>query len=72
MNNSVEYKFPTQPQAYRFLNTVKHFDAEQLVAKYGQTNHHVKVSYRIKTAGFDATLGELDDLAEQMEGTEVY
>tara|TARA_B100000780_G_scaffold279112_1_gene255669 strand:+ start:121 stop:249 length:129 start_codon:yes stop_codon:yes gene_type:complete len=42
-----------------------------LVAKYGQTNHHVKVSYRIKKEGFDATLGELDDLASQMEGKEV-
>ncbi|GGF55926.1 hypothetical protein [Alteromonas lipolytica] len=71
MRNSVEYVFPSQPLAYRFLNTVRHFDAEQLVVKYGQTNLHVKVSYRIKTDGFDATLGELDDLARQMEGCEV-
>ena len=71
MKNSVEYKFPSQPLAYRFLNTVKHFDAEQLVVKYGQTNHHVKVSYLIKTECFDSTLGELDDLASQMDGEEV-
>ncbi|WP_296044381.1 hypothetical protein [uncultured Alteromonas sp.] len=71
MKNSVEYQFPSQPLAYRFLNTVKHFDADQLVVRYGKSNHHVKVSYRIKTEGFDSTLGELDDLARQMEGSEV-
>lgn len=71
MRNSIEYVFPTQPLAYRFLNTVKHFDADELVVKYGQSNHHVKVAYRVKTEGFDSTLGELDDLATRMEGTEV-
>lgn len=71
MRNTIEYKFPSQPLAYRFLNTVKHFDAEQLVVKYGQTNRHVKVSYRIETEGFDSTLGELDEVARQMEGEEV-
>ncbi|MDC8830881.1 hypothetical protein [Alteromonas gilva] len=71
MRNAIEYVFPNQPLAYRFLNTVKHFDAEKLVVKYGQTNHHVKVSYEIKTAGFDTTLGQLDDLADQMDGSEI-
>ena len=71
MKNVIEYQFPTQPQAYRFLNSAKHFDADALVVKYGQTNHHVKVSYKVKTEGFDSTLGELDELAAQMEGVEV-
>lgn len=71
MVNVVEYVFPSQPLAYRFLNTVKYFEADKLKVKYGQSNLHVTVSYGLRTGGFDSTLSELDELASQMEGVEV-
>ena len=33
MENSVEFQFETEMSAYRFLNTVKHIDAEGLRVK---------------------------------------
>ena len=33
----VEFAFETEPNAYRFLNTVKHFDAKELVVKRGRS-----------------------------------
>jgi hypothetical protein len=71
MINNIEYIFPNQPVAYRFLNTVSHWDIDGLRVKYGASNLHVKVTYRPKTQGFDDTLGKLDDLAGQMDGHEV-
>lgn len=71
MQNAIEYAFESQPQAYRFLNTAKHLQADNLKVKYGQSNLHVKVSYRIKTGGFDTMLAQLDELALEMGGSEV-
>ena len=39
MENSVEFQFETEMSAYRFLNTVKHIDAEGLRVKFGRTDH---------------------------------
>lgn len=72
MFNSVEYVFLTQPQAYRFLNTASHLEAEQLSVKYGRDNYHVRVRYKIREDGFDDMLARLDDLASEMEGEEVH
>lgn len=71
MTNQLEYVFETEPDAYRFLNTVKHFDAEKLVVKYGRSSFHVKVEYSYKSGEFDSTSSELDDLAASMSGQEV-
>ena len=71
MQNAIEYVFDTQPQAYRFLNTAKHLQADNLKVKYGQSNFHVRVSYRIKTGEFDTMLAQLDDLASELGGREI-
>ncbi|GMM69320.1 MAG: hypothetical protein VXZ36_10910 [Pseudomonadota bacterium] len=71
MENHVEYQFETEMSAYRFLNTVKHIDAEGLRVKFGRSDHHVSVKYRYVLGEFDATLSTLDDLALELGGQEV-
>ncbi|WP_394224335.1 hypothetical protein [Alteromonas gracilis] len=71
MENSVEFQFETEMSAYRFLNTVKHFDAEGLSVKFGRSDHHVSVKYRYVVGEFDSTLSNLDDLARELGGEEV-
>ena len=71
MQIQVEYKFPTEPLAYRFLNTASYFEAEQLKVRRGKNARHVQVSYRYSQSGFDDTASRLDDLARDMEGEEV-
>nr|WP_269468652.1 hypothetical protein [Alteromonas sp. ASW11-130] len=67
----MQYKFPSEQLAYRFLNTVSHFDAEELTVKFGQSDHHVRVNYRYRQGTFDNLASQLDDLAANMEGEEV-
>ncbi|AEA98457.1 hypothetical protein [Alteromonas mediterranea] len=71
MENAVEYHFETEMSAYRFLNTVKHIDAEGLKVKFGRSDHHVSVKYRYVVGVFDSTLSTLDDLARELGGEEV-
>lgn len=71
MENQIEYVFAKETQAYKFLNTVKHFDAHALKVKFGRTDSHVFVSYRVATGEFDEMLSELDDLARDLGGEEV-
>ncbi|MEC9479858.1 MAG: hypothetical protein VX445_06440 [Pseudomonadota bacterium] len=71
MENSVAFQFETDMSAYRFLNTVKHIDAEGLRVKFGRTDHHVSVKYRYGVGEFDSTLSTLDDLAHELGGEEV-
>ena len=71
MENSVEFRFESEMAAYRFLNTVKHLDAEALKVKFGRSDHHVSVKYRYVLGAFDSTLATLDDLARDLEGEEV-
>lgn len=70
MQTDIEYAFPSEAVAYRFLNTVRHFDAEALRVTLGRNDHHVKVAYRPARDDFDATLSELDDLARELGGEE--
>ena len=71
MENSVEFQFETEMSAYRFLNTVKHFDADSLRVKFGRSDHHVSVKYRYVVGEFDSMLSNLDDLARELGGEEV-
>jgi len=71
MENSIEYLFESEMAAYRFLNTVKHIDAEGLKVKFGRSDHHVSVSYRYVVGEFDSTLSTLDDIARELGGEEV-
>ncbi len=71
MNVDLQFEFPTEQLAYRFLNTVTHFDAEDLTVKFGKSDHHVRVSYRYREGQFDTIASQLDDLAARMDGTEV-
>ena len=71
MISQIEYEFQTEPSAYRFLNTVSHWDIQGLGVKFGRSSYHVRISYRVQRQGFDNTLSELDDLASNENGTEV-
>ncbi|QJR82451.1 hypothetical protein CA267_017670 [Alteromonas pelagimontana] len=66
-----QYRFASEKMAYRFLNTASHFNAEQLIVKYGRNNRHVLVKYQYAEGTFDSTASELDDLARELEGEEV-
>lgn len=71
MENTVEFEFESEMSAYRFLNTVKHIDAEGLKVKFGRSDHHVSVKYRYILGQFDITLSTLDDLARELGCQEV-
>lgn len=71
MENSIEFQFESEMTAYRFLNTVKHIDAEGLKVKFGRSDHHVSVKYRYVVGEFDLTLSTLDDIARELGGEEV-
>ncbi len=71
MENSVEFQFETEMSAYRFLNTVKHIDAEGLRVKFGRTDHHVSVFRFYGVRIFDSTLENSSDLARELGGEEV-
>ncbi len=72
MDNTVEFQFSSEMAAYRFLNTVKHIDADGLKVKFGRSDHHVMVKYRYVLGEFDGTLSTLDDLARELGGEEVH
>ena len=71
MENSVEFQFETEMSAYRFLNTVKHIDAEGLRVKFVRTDHDVSLKYRYGVGELDSMLSTLDDLARELGGEEV-
>lgn len=71
MKNQIEYRFQTEPDAYRFLNIVSHWDLPGLSVKLGRSSFHVCVVYEVKQNGFDDTLSKLDDCAERENGIEV-
>lgn len=70
MENSIESVFESEMTAYRFLNTVKHMDVDALRVKFGRSDHHVFVGYRVAMGEFDSTLSKLDDLARELNGQE--
>lgn len=70
MQVQIEYVFPSEPVAYRFLNTVKYFEAEDIRVKRGRSASHVIIRYRYADSGFDDTAARLDDLAREMSGEE--
>lgn len=71
VKNKVEYVFDTEPTAYRFLNTVGHWDIPGLVVKFGQSSFHVLIQYTVQKGDFDTTLSKLDDLSGKEGGVEV-
>lgn len=72
MRVQVEYIFPTEPEAYRFLNAAKHFDTKDLIVKRGRSAQHVLIGYRYAEGSFDDTATKLDDLARDMAGEECH
>ncbi len=68
----VEFAFESEPNAYRFLNTVKHFDAKDLIVKRGRSAQHVLIKYRYADGSFDDTAAKLDDIAREMGGEECH
>ncbi len=70
MQVQLEFVFDTEPDAYRFLNTAKHFAAKDLIVKRGRSSQHVLIRYRYADGEFDDTAAKLDDLARDMGGEE--
>ncbi|MBO1255396.1 hypothetical protein J3L16_06830 [Alteromonas sp. 5E99-2] len=70
MKNRVEYVFDREPIAYRFLNTVSHWDVPGLTVKFGQSSFHVLIEYTVQKGDFDTTLSQLDDLSAREGGVE--
>lgn len=70
MKTDIEYVFPSEAVAYKFLNTVRHVDIDALRVRLGRSDHHVSVAYRPVTDGFDSTLSALDDIARELGGEE--
>ncbi|MDM7860617.1 hypothetical protein QTP81_08415 [Alteromonas sp. ASW11-36] len=64
----VEFNFDSEPQAYRFLNSVKNWHQRDLKAEYGRDSASVKVTYLPAANAFDDTVSRLDDLATELGG----
>lgn len=70
MENQVEYIFPSEQIAYRFMNTVRNWDLDGGRVRLGKNDHRVAVGYRYSLGEFDTTAAKLDDLAASMDGQE--
>lgn len=68
LNQQVEYEFEAEPNAYRFLNTVRNWQQRNLKVEYAHDNASVRVIYQPLSKDFDDTLDRLDRLADDLGG----
>ncbi|ASM49251.1 hypothetical protein PESP_a1091 [Pseudoalteromonas espejiana DSM 9414] len=71
MKTEISYRFATSQIANRFLHELKDWPVNQVKTRLFNGGDSVKVSYDYDESGFDYTLAELDDLAQQHGGKEV-
>ena len=71
MQVQIAYQFDSEQDAYRFLNSLKHWPVAEVDARFYRGADSVKVSYEYAAGGFDATSSELDDLAARHNGREI-
>lgn len=71
MKTEISYRFVTSQIANRFLHELKDWPVNQVKTRLFNGGDSVKVSYDYDESGFDYTLAELDDLAQQHGGKEV-
>ena len=72
MINEIRYQFTSASVANRFLNELKHWSKADVQAKLFKASNSVAVSYEYEVGKFDYTCSDLDDLASQHEGTEIW
>ena len=71
MINEIHFQFASAPEAYRFLNELTHWSKAEVTAKLFKSSSSVSVSYEVDSSGFDYTISDLDDLAQQYGGEEI-
>ncbi len=71
MKTEVSYRFSSAQVANRFLHELKNWHVAQVSTRLFKGDDSVNVSYEYDQRGFDNTLSELDNLAEQYGGKEV-
>ena len=71
MKTEISYRFESSQVANRFLHELKDWPVNDVKTRLFNGGDSVKVSYEYDESGFDYTVAELDDLAEQNGGQEV-
>ena len=71
MKTEISYRFESSQVANRFLHELKDWPVNDVKTRLFNGGDSVKVSYEYDESGFDYTVAELDDLAEQYGGQEV-
>ncbi|MBL0689907.1 MAG: hypothetical protein JJW02_10900 [Pseudoalteromonas sp.] len=71
MKTEISYRFESSQVANRFLHELKDWPVNDVKTRLFNGGDSVKVSYEYDESGFDYTVTELDDLAEQHGGQEV-
>ncbi|MCK8102016.1 hypothetical protein [Pseudoalteromonas sp. 2CM36K] len=71
MKTEISYRFESSQVANRFLHELKDWPVNTVKTRLFNGGDSVKVSYEYDESGFDYTVAELDDLAEQHGGQEV-
>jgi len=71
MKTEISYRFESSQVANRFLHELKDWPVNDVKTRLFNGGDSVKVSYEYDESGFDYTVAELDDLAEQHGGQEV-
>lgn len=71
MKTEISYQFKTSQIANRFLHELKDWHVNDVKTRLFNGGNCVKVSYEYEQSGFDYTIAELDDLAQQHGGKEV-
>ncbi|KTD95697.1 hypothetical protein [Pseudoalteromonas sp. H71] len=71
MKTEISYQFESSQVANRFLHELKNWSVNDVKTRLFNGGDSVKVSYDYDETGFDYTIAELDDLAEQLGGKEV-
>jgi hypothetical protein len=71
MKTEIRYRFESSQIANRFLHGLKDWPVNDVKTRLFNGGNSVKVIYEYDESGFDYTIAELDDLAEQQGGKEV-
>ena len=71
MKTEISYRFESSQVPNRFLHELKDWPVNDVKTRLFNGGDSGKVSYEYDESGFDYTVAELDDLAEQHGGQEV-
>ncbi|WP_372761831.1 hypothetical protein [Pseudoalteromonas sp.] len=71
MKTEISYRFESSQVANRFVHLLKNWHVNDVKTKLFNGGDSVTVNYEFDDGGFDYTVAQLDDLAEQHGGKEV-